>query len=202
MSERAAVVRPIDAAGLVLLRESQKGLEVLLGRRHAKAGFLPDIYVFPGGRLEPGDNEGPPLGLSPAVAARLTRATRRPPEAFLRAALRETQEETGLALAGAAIGGVDFVCRAITPTYSRRRFNTRFLMADGAHAEGRLGGDGELEDLGWRPVGALDGLPMVDVTAFVLGEAIARRSRKLVPGAEPAIVYSYVGDNVRLTRRA
>lgn len=194
-------VRPIDAAGLVLLRESGRGFEVLLGRRHAKAGFLPDIYVFPGGRVEPADDAGPALPLAPAVAAGLARATRKPAEAFLRAALRETAEETGLTLACEAVASVDFVCRAITPTYSRRRYNTRFLMADGAFAQGRLSGDGELEDLAWRPVTALDDLPIVDVTAFVLAEAIARRLRKLAPGAEPAVRFSYVGDTARVFRR-
>jgi len=200
MTSKTAV-RPVDAAGLVLLRESRRGFEVLLGRRHAKAGFLPDIYVFPGGRVEAADGAGPSLRLAPAVAAELARATGKPAEAFVRAALRETAEETGLALAGEAMATVDFVCRAITPTYSRRRYNTRFLMADGAYAEGQLSGDGELEDLAWRSVTALDGLPIVDVTAFVLAEAIARRLRKLPPGAEPAVRFSYVGDTARIFRR-
>jgi len=198
---RKATVRPVDAAGLVLLRDGAHGLEVLLGRRHARAGFLPDIYVFPGGRVEPADGAGPALGLAPTVAAELSRATRRPAEAFVRAALRETAEETGLTLAGEALASIDFVCRAITPTYSRRRYNTRFLLADGAFAQGQLGGDGELEDLAWRPVAALEGLAIVDVTAFVLKEAIARRLGKRPPGTEPAVRYSYVGDTARLFRR-
>jgi 8-oxo-dGTP pyrophosphatase MutT (NUDIX family) len=197
---RQAAVRPVDAAGLVLLREGKRGLEVLLGRRHSRAGFLPDIYVFPGGRVEIADGAGPALGIAPAVAAELARAPGRPPEAFVRAALRETAEETGLNLAGEAFASIDFVCRAITPTYSRRRYNTRFLLADGAFAQGRLGGDGELEDLAWRPITALDGLAIVDVTAFVLAEAVARRLRKLPPGAEPAVRFSYVGDTARVFR--
>ena len=199
---RKASVRPVDAAGLVLLRDGKQGLEVLLGRRHARAGFLPDIYVFPGGRVEPADGAGPALGLAPTVAAELSRATRKPAEAFVRAALRETAEETGLTLARAALAGIHFICRAITPTYSRRRYNTRFLMADGAFAEGQLGGDGELEDLAWRPVAALEGLAIVDVTAFVLKEAVARRLSRRPPGAEPAVRFSYVGDTARVFRRS
>ncbi|MGH6891168.1 MAG: hypothetical protein ACREEP_02800, partial [Dongiaceae bacterium] len=50
-----ATVRPVDAAGLVLLRGRRDAPEILLGRRHAKTTFLPDIYVVPGGRVDPED---------------------------------------------------------------------------------------------------------------------------------------------------
>jgi 8-oxo-dGTP pyrophosphatase MutT (NUDIX family) len=51
------VVKPVDAAGLVLIRAGSKGEpEILLGRRHRKAGFLPDIYVVPGGRVDTADH--------------------------------------------------------------------------------------------------------------------------------------------------
>jgi 8-oxo-dGTP pyrophosphatase MutT (NUDIX family) len=196
-----ARVRPVDAAGLVLLRQDRRGrIEVLLGRRHARAGFLPDIYVFPGGRVEPGDRRGEPLPIAAAVAADLARAGQRSPSALLRAALRETAEETGLSLPAQAIGRIDFICRAITPTASHRRYHTRFFLADGADCQGRLGGDGELEDLGWRPIAATKRLDLVDVTAFVLADAVRRRRHGLTPGAEPAARLSYVGDTMRIRR--
>ena len=133
----------------------------------------------------------------------LSRATRRPAEAFVRAALRETTEETGLALAGEALASIDFVCKAITPAYSRRRYNTRFLMADGAFARGRFRRRRRAGGLALAhgPVAALEGLAIVDVTAFVLDEAVARHLRKLPPGVEPAVRYSYVGDTARVFRR-
>jgi 8-oxo-dGTP pyrophosphatase MutT (NUDIX family) len=194
------IVRPVDAAGLVLLRRGKAGLEVLLGRRHARAGFLPDIYVFPGGRVERQDGLGEVLPMAPAVAAALAPASRRPPSAFLRAALRETGEETGLTLPDAAAARIDFVCRAITPTGSHRRYNTRFFLADGAECQGALVGDGELEDLGWRPVDETGRLNLVDVTAFVLAEALRRRQAGLTPGAEPPARFSYVGGRHRIVR--
>ncbi len=190
----------MDAAGLVLLRGGREDPEVLLGRRHARAGFLPDIYVFPGGRVEPADSHGDPLPLVPAVATGLAWASRRPAEAFVRAALRETEEECGLTLAADAIGHIDFVCRAITPTRSHRRYNTRFLLADGAYSQGRLGGDGELEDLGWHRHSSVGRLNLVDVTTFVLEEAVRRWRRKVAPGAERAARLSYAGDAVRIFR--
>ena len=198
----SAIVRPVDAAGLVLLRRGRTGFEVLLGRRHARAGFLPDIYVFPGGRVEASDSLGPPLALANAVAHDLARgSSRRPPSALLRAALRETAEETGLRLAAEAIPCIDFICRAITPIASHRRYHTRFFLADGADCQGRLAGDGELEDLGWRSLAEVKRLDLVDVTAFVLKEAVKRRQRGLAPGAMPAPRLSYLGDTMCIFRR-
>ncbi|HSY86229.1 MAG TPA: NUDIX hydrolase [Verrucomicrobiae bacterium] len=195
------IPRPVDAAGLVLLRGGRDDPEVLLGRRHARAGFLPDIYVFPGGRVEPGDGRGRPLPLAPPVAAGLAWASRRPAAAFVRAALRETAEESGLSLPPEAVEGIDFICRAITPTRSHRRYNTRFLLADGAACRGALAGDGELEDLGWHRHSEVGRLKLVDVTNFVLEEAVRRWRLALRPGAEPAVRYSYAGGRVRILRR-
>ena len=195
-----AFVRPVDASGLVLLRQGKRGLEVLLGRRHGRAGFLPDIYVFPGGRVEPQDSAGGELPLAEAVAAQLMAGGRRSPAALVRAALRETTEETGLSLAASAIPGIDFVCRAITPRYSHRRFHTRFFLADGAACEGSLKGDGELEDIGWRTLNEVAHLKLVDVTTFVLQEAVSRRQTGVAPGSKPVPRLSYRGDTARIFR--
>ncbi len=212
------MTRPVDAAGLVLLRNGSRGPEVLLGRRHRRAGFLPDIYVFPGGRVDRQDESpsGFPEDLHQHVARQLRGAgSRRECAAYARAALRETFEETGLLLAARskvtprtesdvphwrayseqraspAFGQLDYVCRAITPTYSRRRYNTRFFLADGAQAEGGLSGDGELEDLAWRPLGEIEALRLVDVTKFVLVEALRRWRAGLAVGAETARFFCY-----------
>ena len=151
MTAAGRVVRPVDAAGLILLRGKRDAPEILLGRRHSKTAFLPNIHVVPGGRVDPCDHlpSGFRERLHPAVAKALGNG-RRPPVAFLRAALRELHEETGLVLAGggsgkpgaAAVwqaygqagsapdfGAFDLVLRAITPGGSHRRYNTRFFSA-------------------------------------------------------------------------
>src|SRR5262249_51218853 len=148
------------------------------------------------------DALGEALPLAPGVAAALARATRRQPSTFLRAALRETAEETGLTVPEAAAAQVDFGCRAITPTRSHRRSNPRFFLAAGAEGRGALGGDGELEDLGWHPVESVGRLNLVDVTIFVLAEAVRRRRAGLAPGAEPPARFSYVGPRQRVLRAA
>ena len=52
---RAAVVRPRDAASLILLRGEGSALEVLAGRRPLNVKFMPGVYVFPGGAIDPPD---------------------------------------------------------------------------------------------------------------------------------------------------
>jgi 8-oxo-dGTP pyrophosphatase MutT (NUDIX family) len=217
-------VKPADAAGLVLIRAPKSGeAEILIGRRPSRMGFLPGIHVMPGGRVDPPDAQpsGFPGAPHPAVAAALT--GQRPPIAFLNAALRETYEETGLlagrpfagapgnhpspfwqayAEAGLApdYAGLDYLCRAITPVTSKRRFNTRFFLGDGNHVAGALAGNGELEDLGWRKVSKLGDLNLVDVTQYALETALRRWNAQMAIGAEAAKLLNYRKDIMTLSR--
>jgi 8-oxo-dGTP pyrophosphatase MutT (NUDIX family) len=204
------------------LRGRRDAPEILLGRRHSSTAFLPDIYVVPGGRVDPEDHL--PSGfcerMHPAVAAALQAGSRRrPPIAFLRAALRELYEETGLILAagggGAAAespvwqayaeggGGpnfaaLDLVLRAITPIGSHRRYNTRFFLCDGATATGDLRGDGELIDLRWRKMSELDRLHMVDVTWTLIRLALARWQARVSVGEERSKLLIYRNNRLVL----
>ena len=220
-------VRPVDAASLVLIRQGTKGeAEVLLGRRHMKSGFLPDIYVVPGGRVDDADNL--PSGFAEVIHPDVTRmldsgGSRRPGAAFIRAVLRETHEETGLLVGRPGLSpdqithqpiwqayrsaglcpefaAVDFLLRAITPVTSHRRYNTRFFLADGGLAAGEVLSNGELEDLGWRPKSALGSLNIVDVTHAVLAEAFNRwEDRRAIGATEPKLL-NYKNNIMTLSR--
>lgn len=197
----------------MLVRAGRRGREVLLGRRRSTARFLPGIWVFPGGRLDPEDAR--PSGFEErfeALPAGLDTATRAKGAALLRAAIRETLEETGVLVGrpGHPLAAPDLpvwrsyaeaglvpaferprlLARAVTPTNSPIRFHTRFFLADAtglAHGEPR---DDELEEVAWVPLRETAGLEMVDVTEFVLAEAIR--------GPQPvAPLFSYRGDAVR-----
>ena len=220
-------VRPVDGAAVVLVRGHGTKAEVLMGRRRPRAAFLPNIYVFPGGRVDPSDYDVPAgIELRPEVARRLTRrSSASPAPALAMAAIRETHEETGFLLgdpgaghdaprdatspiwrafaqAGAtpAFARLEYVARAITPTLMPRRFNTRFFMVDARHAMGELRQGGELLDLRWV---SLDGgwkkLNIVDVTEFVLGAVRDRLALSLGQRAAlPVPLLCYVNRIGRL----
>lgn len=194
-------VRPRDAASVVLIRGDRHRAEVLMGRRRKRASFLPNIYVFPGGRVDAADHHAPAgLALHDETARLIARhapATAALPVAL--AGLRETFEETGyliardappaaLATAPAtpfwqalrqvnalpALDRMDYIARALTPTMSHKRFNTRFFLVDANEAKGELVTGGELEDLHWVALERAHRLPIVDVTEFVLNQARRR----------------------------
>ena len=52
---RPATMRPRDAASIMLLDRVGGRVRVLMGRRHSAHAFMPDLYVFPGGRRDTGD---------------------------------------------------------------------------------------------------------------------------------------------------
>src|SRR5271157_5462572 len=167
---RNAVVRPRDAASLILLRGGGDELEVLAGRRPLHVKFMPGVYVFPGGAIDPPDripwsaesgaeSLGPKLAHCARAAVRETweeagvlvgRPIAAPPAAPATAPIDRAYRERGLA---AAMDVLIYVGRAITPSHSNRRFNTRFFLGEGGNVFGEPMVSEELEDVGWHPIG-------------------------------------------------
>lgn len=165
------------AATVLLLREGDAGLQVLLTKRAAGLSFMGGLWVFPGGRMEPSD-------LAPELAARADQASIadtalrmlgaggepidvETARGLLMAACRETFEESGVLLArprvGAERSGAERFARVsarrveasadaaafvrllidedlvldverlvywshwITPSFEKKRFDTRFF---------------------------------------------------------------------------
>ena len=196
----APPVRP--AATVILARRTADGPRVLMGQRGARAAFMPEMFVFPGGAVDPDDLalDGDP-GLDPFTAAGL--AVETPPglvAGLARAAVRELWEETGLILGrpdpGAAVRAVPpgwrgffaagyvpdtaalrFVFRAITPPGRPRRFDARFFLADAASlapgGDDFAGAGSELAHLQWLDIVAARALPLPFITEIVLSEVEA-----------------------------
>ena len=96
-----AAVVPSPAATVVLVRDTDAGLETWMMRRVRSMAFAAGAAVFPGGRVDPrdGDISVAWVGSDPdAVAARLGTDTTTARE-LVTAALRELFEETGALLA-------------------------------------------------------------------------------------------------------
>ncbi|MGE5267881.1 MAG: NUDIX hydrolase, partial [Deltaproteobacteria bacterium] len=189
--------RPLLAATLIVVDRSGPLPRILMGRRRPDAVFLPDKYVFPGGRLEAADGDVAFAGsLSEHERGCLLRGVRdadpeRGMRAFAAAALRETFEETGylVAMAGGepAARVVDdwdrvlrsglkpdfsqmkYIARAITPPGRPRRYDTRFFLAEASAIHAVLPRtDGELSEIGWFALDHLSAHDLPSITRMVL----------------------------------
>lgn len=218
---KPAIVRPRDAASLILLRGEGRDLELLAGRRPGHVRFMPGVWVFPGGAIDPEDKK--PWRVETGgehLPPRLVRCAR--------AALRETWEEVGVLVGrraadpaapsgmpgltpieaayaerglAAAIDVLTYVGRAITPTPVFRRFNTRFFLADASAVVGEPVSTDELEDVGWHPIGRRPLAPFRDVTQFMLARALAVRDGTASPEA-PLLCTVRNKRQVRVCREA
>ncbi|MEN9625344.1 MAG: hypothetical protein RJB17_2139 [Pseudomonadota bacterium] len=95
---------PLDSASVVLLRDSAQGLQVLLLRRHQASSVLGGAHVFPGGKLDPADQDPSVLARLSEDAATLHQRLAEPDLGAERAAglfvaaIREAFEECGILL--------------------------------------------------------------------------------------------------------
>lgn len=155
------------AATVILLRDGAYGLETLLMHRHRKSGFVPGAWVFPGGRVDPGDGA---QALRERCRGLPEDAT--PDRSFWMAAIREAFEETGVLLArtggdGEAGAAGDDAGEWVADASSDPRVETvrRALMDDEA----------TLMDVVERLDVELDARPLVHAAHWVTPVVEARR---------------------------
>ncbi len=190
---------PRDAATLVLYRLDDDRPRILMGCRSAGHDFMPNKYVFPGGRVDEEDAIAPALSeLAPDQDEILRIEATRPTRAFALTAVRELFEETGLIAGrpsdpmssipaswndyyaqGAApcLNCYTFVGRAITPPMRHKRFDARFFMANASDAliDSRPPADSrELAGLRWFTLAEAAELDLPNVTRYVISEVEAR----------------------------
>ncbi len=193
------VMRPKDAATLILVKREGEP-RVLMGQRHSGLAFMAGKFVFPGGRVDPGDRRiAAASELRTEVLEKLSVGT--PParaRGLALAAVRETFEETGV-IVGVRVGkcprtrspawakyfahgimpqldALDFIARAITPSNRPRRFDARFFMADAgtiAHVvEGAA--NEELLKPCWLTLAEARALDLPSITRRILDEVETR----------------------------
>lgn len=148
--------------------------------------FAPDFFVPPGGRVDASDYAAQYHSRLPASVVKHMEAGSCPSPlavACAVAAVRETYEETGLAVGPVStvtgtvlphLKPLRYLGRAITNTQRPIRYHARFFAVDASDAAvmpSSLEGNGELLDLCWvTPAEAIASLPLVDVTEFFLRE--------------------------------
>ncbi len=191
-------LRPKDAATLIIVDRAGPEPRILMGRRRADLVFMPNMYVFPGGRVDAADRTAPAADdLDPDVEARLLiamkgRVSARRARGLAMAAIREAFEETGVVIgapAGSppppapsepwrdflaegylpAPGCVRLVARAITPPGRPRRYDTRFFLAGAdAISTRRDRLDGELSGIDWFTFDQMRALDLPRITRLVV----------------------------------
>ncbi|MCK0150645.1 NUDIX hydrolase [Marivita sp. S6314] len=200
-----------DASTVIVLRDRATRPHVLMGQRGAKAAFMPNKFVFPGGAVDPEDAVVPfSQPLTPLCANRL--ADDAPPDcapALAAAAIRELWEETGQVLGqsgswtdppenwrGFADMGhlpnaapMQFVFRAITPPGRPRRFDARFFLLDAedlaTDPDDFSAASDELAHLQWIALEDVRGFDLPFITEVVLAEVAARAADPRPPVSVP-----------------
>jgi 8-oxo-dGTP pyrophosphatase MutT (NUDIX family) len=195
------VLRPKDAAALVLVRRRGSEARVLMGERSARHAFLPGRFVFPGGRLDVSDQRlAVDTDLRPEVRGKVAAGTTTSRARGLAlAAVRETFEEAGILVGkkesadvrtraatwrrffsfgvSPRLEALDFVARAITPPGRLRRFDARFFMADASEIAVELSQSnvsGELLNPAWLTLAEARAAEVLPITRCVLDEVEAR----------------------------
>ncbi len=187
--------RPKLASTIVLLRKTGGQAQIFMGKRSKRHDFMPDVYVFPGGRVDRADSYAPAFdepdnrsiqilqNVMPKVRAR----------ACIMAAIRETFEETSIILGiktnniprspkdpswqkflGMAylpkIGDIELFGRAITPPFRDKRFDTWFFLKrmNAEEACCDFGTSAELVETGWFSFDEITQLPTHRATDMMI----------------------------------
>lgn len=117
----------IPAATLILLADTDEGLKTLLLQRQQNTRFLPGFWVFPGGGVEPEDQQADNWQTAAMAAS------------------RETEEETGLIINA---GKLLAFSRWVAPKEAPKRFDTRFFLAQSREQATQLQ-DSEIQASQW-----------------------------------------------------
>jgi 8-oxo-dGTP pyrophosphatase MutT (NUDIX family) len=201
-----------NAATVIVLRDRMRDPAILMGQRGARAAFMPNKFVFPGGAVDTADFDIPlNAPLSPLCRSRLAEdAPARLHHALAAAAIRELWEETGLVLgspgnwpgaipqdwrgfAGTGLvpdaRALQFVFRALTPPGRPRRFDARFFLLDAADVQSDLDdfthASDELSHLQWIRLSDARDFDLPFITEVVLAEIAGRAGNPAPPASVP-----------------
>lgn len=200
-----------NASTIIALRDWHDSPSVLMGQRGAKAAFMPNKFVFPGGAMDEADKSIP---LSSSITephrSRLLEGSTDLVDGLVAAAIRELWEETGLILGQQGSWDIDphedwqgfadagfvpsgealqFVFRAITPPGRPRRFDARFFLVNADAIQNDLDDFSqacdELSHLQWIPLTEARSFDLPFITEVVLAEVAANARHDAPPKSVP-----------------
>lgn len=201
-----------NAATVIVLRDRFTNPSILMGQRGAKAAFMPNKFVFPGGAVDAQDATVPLAAPVPDICyARLADdAPAGMQTALAAAAIRELWEETGLILGQTGdwpgvvptdwrdfattghvptAAGLQFVFRALTPPGRPRRFDARFFLVDADDIRNDpddfSAASDELSHLQWIPLTKARSFDLPFITEVVLAEIESRVDDRTPPDSVP-----------------
>ena len=170
------------ASTLLVVRDGDAHIEVLMGKRSAGASFAPGAFVFPGGVVD--DSDGDRRAVEAAGGVR---------DPWRVAAIRETYEETGALVAVAGrrfppgrnfwevgathdmklqLSELAHVSTWVTPAPLPRRYDTRFFLTRS------------------RPASVVpDGDELTEVRWVSPAEALVERSLGAFPAISPTVAH-------------
>ena len=201
-------LRPRASASIILIDRRAGTPRLLVGKRGSGHAFMPDLFVFPGGRRDPRDHALPfKEDLRPEVIDKLMlsgapRLTAGGARALALAAARELEEETGGRLNGCQtprgwapdLSSLRYVARAVTPPGAIRRFDNRFFATfiDEARIDpGLLRESEELNELRWVDINDLESVKMPAIVSAVAGDLkISLELDGALPFGSPLVVYT------------
>jgi 8-oxo-dGTP pyrophosphatase MutT (NUDIX family) len=135
MSEQVRT-EPIDAATVVVARDTHGGIEVLMLRKSSKV-YFGGMWVFPGGMLDPEDQDGAHVEGTGGDGIAV----------FRRAAVREAREEAGIDLSGCTLSHLS---HWMPPPIRPVRFSTHFFLTTAPPDLGEIQVDGgEITEHEW-----------------------------------------------------
>ena len=128
---RPPAAAAVPAATVVVVRDGQQGIETLMLHRSTAGGAFGGMWVFPGGKVDPGDVDPGGAGDELAVARR--------------AAAREAREEAGLVLEADDLVPMS---HWLPPAIRTVRFATWFFLARATDTVVAIDGH-EISDHAW-----------------------------------------------------
>lgn len=215
MTEDKSAIR--NAATVIVLRDRLTNPSILMGQRGAKAAFMPNKFVFPGGAVDAADSDVSLASNLPEICSKRLSEQAQPgmQNALAAAAIRELWEETGLMLGQPsgwlgsvpkdwqsfadmgiqpAADALQFVFRAVTPPGRPRRFDARFFLVDATAIQGDLDdfsrASDELSHLQWVALERARDLDLPFITEVVLAEIAARITDTAPPTSVPFYQHS------------